>query len=58
MSSTNVSGTPQRPSLTLYEIADRLELMAQALKTFSDPIVKQHIIREMRTLLAEAEQNL
>jgi len=32
--------------------------MAQALKAISDPIVKQHIIREMRTLLAEAEQKL
>jgi len=42
----------------LYEIADRLELMAQALKTLSDPIVKQHFIREMRTLLAAAEQQL
>jgi hypothetical protein len=42
----------------LFEIADRLELMAQALKALSDPIIKQHVIREMRTLLAEAEQKL
>ena len=58
MSSSSVSGSPQRPNLTLYEIADRLELMAQAVKALSDPIVKQHVIREMRTLLAEAEQKL
>lgn len=58
MSSSSVSGTPQRPNLTLFEIADRLELMAQALKALSDPIIKQHVIREMRTLLAEAEQKL
>jgi hypothetical protein len=58
MSSSSVSGTPERPNLTLLEIADRLELMAQALKALSDPIVKQHIIHEMRTLLAEAEQKL
>ena len=58
MSSSSVSGTPQRPNLTLCEIADRLELMAQALKALSDPIIKQHVIREMRTLLAEAEQKL
>lgn len=58
MSSSSVSGAPERPNLTLLEIADRLELMVQALKALSDPIIKQHIIREMRTLLAEAEQKL
>jgi len=58
MSSSSASGTPERPTLTLWEIADRLEAMSQALKSLSDPIVKQHIIYEMRTLLAEAEQKL
>ena len=58
MLSRSVSDTPPRPNLTFWKIADRLELMAQALKAISDPIVKQHIIREMRTLLAEAEQKL
>ncbi len=57
-SSSGASGTPERSNLAFYEIADRLELMAQALKSLSDPTVKQHIIREMRTLLAEAEQKL
>jgi hypothetical protein len=54
------SGTDpsERPDLTPYEIADRLEMMAQALKALSDPILKRQIIREMRTLLAEAEQKL
>ena len=58
MSSSSATGAPQRPNLALFEIADRLEVMAQALKALSDPIVKQHIIREMRTLLAEAEHKL
>ena len=58
MLSSSVSGTPQRPDLTLWDIADRLELMAQALKSLSDSMTKQHIIREMRTLLARAEQKL
>ena len=58
MSSSSVSDTLQRPNLTFFEITDRLELMAQALKSLSDPIIKQHIIREMRILLAEAEQKL
>jgi metal-sulfur cluster biosynthetic enzyme len=42
----------------LWEIADRLEAVAQALKAISDPTIKQHLIYEMRTLLAEAEQKL
>ncbi len=57
-SSSGASDTPERSNLAFYEIADRLELMAQALKSLSDSMVKQHIIREMRTLLAEAEQKL
>ncbi len=52
MPSSSGSGAPDRPNLTLCEIADRLELMAQALKAISDPMVKQHIIREMRTALS------
>lgn len=58
MSPSGVSGTPNKPDLTLPEIADRIEMMAQALRVLSDPLVKQHIIYEMRTLLAEAEQKL
>jgi predicted unusual protein kinase regulating ubiquinone biosynthesis (AarF/ABC1/UbiB family) len=48
----------ERPDLTPHEIADRLEMMAQALKALSDPTMKRQIIREMRTLLAEAERKL
>lgn len=58
MSSSNASGASPRPSLALHEVAERLEAMAQALKAISDPVIKRQIIREMRTLLAEAEQKL
>lgn len=58
MSSEDVPGAPERPDRSLFEIADRLEAMAQALKSLSDPSVKRHIIKEMRVLLAEAEYRL
>jgi hypothetical protein len=58
MSSCSPSGVPQRPDLTLYEIADRLELMAQALKSLSEATVKRTVIHEMRILLAQAEHKL
>jgi MoxR-like ATPase len=51
-------GNPERPDRTLYEIADRLEAMAQALKALSDSSIRRDIIHEMRTLLAEIEQRL
>jgi hypothetical protein len=59
--SSNASGgssAPKKPLRTFYQIADRLEAMAQALKSLSDPSIKRHIIDEMRTLLAEIEQQL
>ena len=58
MSSKSASDVAQRPNLAFHEIAERLEAMAQALKALSDPVIKRQIIREMRTLLAEAEQKL
>lgn len=56
-SASGASGKPRSPR-TFYEIADRLEAMAQALKSLSDPSIKRHIVDEMRTLLAEIERQL
>jgi len=58
MSSSSASRGSLRPDLALHEIAERLEEMAQALKVISDPVLNRQIIREMRTLLAEAEHKL
>jgi MoxR-like ATPase len=57
-SSSALGGNPERPDRSLYEIADRLETMAQALKALSDSSIRRDIIHEMRTLLAEIEQRL
>ncbi len=58
MLSSSASDTPQQPNLTPYEIADRLERMAQALKALSDPAIRRDIIHEMRVLLVEIEKRL
>ena len=58
MSSSSAANAPQRPGLSLSEILDRLELMAQALRSLSDPVVKWQIICEMRVLLWQAEKKL
>jgi phage terminase Nu1 subunit (DNA packaging protein) len=58
MSDSGVPHIPQRPDLTLWELADRLELMAQALRSLSDARIKRDVIHEMRILLVQAEHKL